>query len=511
MSGSPIPQLVNISHALQSSFIQQLRTETREFSETPKLSQEQQRKIDTYIGSLERAFTAFTRDNEHVERRDPDVTPADVQLYSGLKTMYADYLTQLTKLKRKITAQNEASLQDKQKNASQSQTIRTVNQKDVKKSENVRSIPQKEIVELENKPSSRDSTTSEGGLWRASQEKNAGQNEHLRANQVLEYLQDELPYQQPAERKSYVDNLQKNADLRLQKNARLLDAVANLAILDSTVSENLQSYVTLLRMAGFKDDEFATRMPPHNGKLTPSEKVLPSTTIVDQASAKVLAPEEPKKKISFLKYLKKGDINDQGKHVLEDETFDESQKRSRPNDDNNSNLTSILKSDNSKKKRNPIRFVPDEKLLTVYGDDIPSDGLIVSPGKLKKVLKPFKDGEPREVTYPSWKNQKVKELSIPKPTEDSDIVDIKGGPISCDTRASTNYRLNFTAFSKSLNKQPLEPTEPDEKDPSLTKKPLIVRAFGKNCLLLQKDRGGLPYKRVPEVSMNDYPIRPTSN
>ncbi|CAR24129.1 RNA-processing protein REF2 [Lachancea thermotolerans CBS 6340] len=510
MSGSPIPQLVNISHALQSSFIQQLRTETREFSETPTLSQEQQRKIDTYIGSLERAFTAFTRDNEHIERRDADVTPADVQLYSGLKTMYADYLTQLTKLKRKSVVQNEASLRDQQKSANQSDNTRTTNPS-AKKSENVRSSPQKEAVKTEAKAPSRASTTNEGGLWRASQEKNAGQNEHLRANQVLEYMQDELPYQQPAERKSYVDNLQKNADLTLQKNPKLLDAVANLAILDSTVSENLHSYVTLLRMVGYKDDEFAARLPHINGKLTPSDKALPPTSSADQASAKAPAPEEPKKKISFLKYLKKGDVNEQGKRVLEDNTLGGSQKRSRPNNDNNSNLISILKSETSKKRRNPIRFVADEKLLTVYGDDIPSDGLIVSPGKLKKVLKPFKDGEPREVTFPTWKNQKVRELSIPKPTEDSDIVDIKGGPISCDTRVSANYRLNFTAFSKSLNKQPLEPTELDEKDPNLTKKPLIVRAFGKNCLLLQKDRGGLPYKRVPEVSLNDYPIRPTSN
>lgn len=96
-----------------------------------------------------------------------------------------------------------------------------------------------------------------------------------------------------------MDNLQKNADLTLQKNPKLLDAVANLAILDSTVSENLHSYVTLLRMVGYKDDEFAARLPHINGKLTPSDKALPPTSSADQASAKAPAPEEPKKRFHF--------------------------------------------------------------------------------------------------------------------------------------------------------------------------------------------------------------------
>ena len=76
------------------------------------------------------------------------------------------------------------------------------------------------------------------------------------------------------------------------------------------------------------------------------------------------------------------------------------------------------------------------------------------------------------------------------------------------------YRLNFTAFSKDLDKPPKEPVDIDEVGDNANNKkrkaknPLIARAFGRNSLLLKKDRGGMPYKRVPEINKNTYPLRP---
>lgn len=296
MSGNPIPQLVNISHALQSSFVQQLRTETKEFSETTQLSQEQRRKIDTYISSLERAFLAFTHDNEHIERRDAEVTPADVQLYSGLKTMYADYLTQLTKLRQR-------------------------------------------------------SVTDE------KQERN---------EQLLVYISDELPYKQVTERKAYVEGLLKSQETQISKSPKLLSGIANLAILDSTVGENLQSYAAFLKRAGYDDSEITTCIPQVNGKHeskveAPSPVVNPS---VEKPRAIPAVPEEPKKKISFSKYLKKGDVNDQGKRGPEYDASERPLKRSHSVEESNPNIISILKREASKKKRNPIRFVADDKLAS---------------------------------------------------------------------------------------------------------------------------------------------------
>ncbi|SCV04051.1 LANO_0G07844g1_1 [Lachancea nothofagi CBS 11611] len=441
MSVNPIPQLVNISHALQSSFVQKLRSEVKGFNESAKLNETQIAQINKYITSLESAFSEFTRDNEHIERREAHVTAADVQLYNGLKTMYADYLSQLVKLKQ-----------------------RSVNQE-----------------------------------------------EHVSGDQPVDYIRNELPYKQPSERKAYIDKLAQSPTdtvaAEIKKSDQLLEGVVNLSVLDSTVGENIQSYITLLKTIGYSDQEISKRMPhASNGK---DSSTIQATKVAEPTNA---PSDEPKKKISFSKYLKKGDINDSVKRTSEDDDLgDKPAKRMKPTEISSSSVASILKKKTIKKKRNPIRFVSDEKLLTVYGDELPSKGLVVSPKKLKKILKPFKDGEPREITYSAWKNQKVRELSKRSHADDSDVVDIKGGPIPSESRAPLGYRLNFTAFSKSLTKLPAEPTDLDDSDPSLYQKPLIVRAFGKNCLLLQKDRGGIPYKLVPEVHVNDYPIRPISN
>ncbi|SCW04108.1 LAFE_0H06106g1_1 [Lachancea fermentati] len=463
MSGSPIPQLVNISHALQSSLIQQIRTEIKEFTDAPQLSSEQSEKIDRYISSLESAFAEFTKDNEHIERRDQNVTSADVQLYTGLKTMYADYLSQLIKL-RKIKMDTAKELD---------------------------------------------------GIH------------------AIEYIRDELPYKQPNERKQYMQNLMSVESYKIPRSDRLLQGIIDLSVLDSTVLDNLRTYIAFLKFVGYSQSEITAKLPYFN------------TEQVDQDSKAIVSPpkpeyevqmkqqeqkgilntdeeskrakeslEEPKKKISFSKYLKKGDTNEQNKRPIDTNEDNSIPKRSKLSTGSKSLLTPILKVDNSikKKKLNSIRFVEDDSLVTIYGDELPPEGLVVSPQKLKKILKPFKDGEPRETRLPSWANQKARELSIPECPDDSDIVETKGGPISCESRVPLMYRLNFTGFCKDLNKPPKDPVVLDEttNDKGLNqKKPVIARAFGKNALLLKKDRGGLPYKRVPEITRNDYPPQPS--
>lgn len=173
---------------------------------------------------------------------------------------------------------------------------------------------------------------------------------------------------------------------------------------------------------------------------------------------------------------------------------------------------------------NSIKFISDPKLITVYGDDLPNHGLIVSPIELKKILKPFKEGEPNEVLH--LENFTSKPIPL-QPSLDltsspdlySDIVDIKGGPINCDTNTPMHYRTSFTNFSSSLKQQqPRDPIIVDEEDiiekskntmgRKLYRNPIIARAFGENKLLLRKDRGGLPYNNKPPIVVrNNYPIK----
>ena len=187
------------------------------------------------------------------------------------------------------------------------------------------------------------------------------------------------------------------------------------------------------------------------------------------------------------------------------------------NDSNNNGLISILKNENRKKSKTSsgIKFVDDSKLVTIFGEGLPNEGITASPRQLKKILKPFRDGEPAEFVLEGWKERGAKPLVISiTGVTDSDISELKNGPAKLVTNVPSALVKNFTSFSPDLNKPALEPVHTDDnaddsgKGLRKQKAPIIARAFGKNSLLLRKDRGGLPYKRVPEVNPNKYPVRP---
>ncbi|QLQ82293.1 hypothetical protein HG537_0H00540 [Torulaspora globosa] len=455
----PIPQMVDISHALQSSSIEKIRSDIREFQQMSELSEGEFATVKKYIESLESAFEQFTKDNEHIESgSDPAVTEADKQLYSGLKAMYADYLLQL------------------------------------------------------------------GEIWK--QNRDGGDCE------VLDYIVEELPYLQANERKSYIDNLilGNKYDEKLSQSGKILEGMVNLCVLDSTLTGNLRSYITFLRKIGFSSESLRNALPAdlsNSPWLTDSS----SETVVDVGAAKKIttdragtpplkeqddkngAEDEKKKKISFSRYLKKGDVpvNENGKRKLTATAVRNDSKKAKKQE--TTNLNSILKTNGSSKKNsNTIKFVDDSILVKVYGDGLPNEGLYVTPEKLKKILKPFKEGEPRETVLVENYKRNAPELDIEfdLSPEEFDVTETKGGPIPCETVVPLRYRLNFTNFSSELsNRPPREPVVVEEPMDAMKKNkgPLIVRAFGKNSLLLRKDRGGLPYKRVPEVLPIDYPSR----
>lgn len=457
----PIPQMVDISHALQSSAIEKMRSDIKEYQQVSELSADQYATVEKYIASLETAFAQFTKDNQHIECGvDPSVTAADTQLYSGLKAMYADYLSQLISIRR----QNSSS--------------------------------------------------------------SSGENEPLK------YIVEELPYLQPTERKSYIDNLilGNKYDEKLSKSQGFLEAMVNLCVLDSTLTANLRSYITFLKKLGFGAETLRKALPADLAN-SPWLTEGSSDTVVDVSTSKKISTDragtpplkeqedkngpddEPKKKISFSRYLKKGDVavNENGKRKSSVSAVPDDSKKAKKEDA--VTLNSILKvSGSSKKNANNIKFVDDPLLVKVYGEGLPSEGLYVTPEKLKKILKPFKEGEPRETVLVENFKRKAPELDIEfdLSPEEFDVTETKGGPIPCDTVVPLKYRLNFANFSSDLsNRPPREPVVVDETT-DINKKnkgPLIVRAFGKNSLLLRKDRGGLPYKRVPEVVPIDYPPR----
>lgn len=275
-----------------------------------------------------------------------------------------------------------------------------------------------------------------------------------------------------------------------------------------------------------------------------------------------------KKKISFSKYLQKDENDKEQQHaslkrsisgdnnvIQEDHSIAKKRKITIPSNDiitssntieaksptlkSNSSikLTSILKSfstDNNdtperrlKNKNSKLRFMDDKDLVTVYGDDLPQEGLKVTPNDLKKILRPFIEGEPSEKLYLDTVNTSLSSMgqsiqvvplnlnNVKSGIENNDIVETRGGPIKCDTMAPLLYRNEFCNFSKDLKKFiPKEPIITNEdiealNNPELNK-PIIARPFGKNKLLLRNDRGGLPYKPVPEVTKNYYPIRYSS-
>lgn len=455
----PIPQRVDISHALQSSAIEKIRSDIREFQRAGELSKSQIALVDEYIGSLKTASDQFGKDNEHLERgEDQSITAADTQLYNGLKAMYTDYLSQLTSIRSEKSNSKEAD--------------------------------------------------------------------------CLEYITEELPYLQPTDRKSYIDNLilGNKYEEKWSRTQALLEAVVRLCVLDSTVPANLRSYMTLLKKMGFNDESLRKALPERLANSSPGSDATTSTIATKSAPKKIptdragtpplkepedkgTADDGSKKKISFSRYLKKGDvvINENGKRSISGSSGSEGSKR--PKSDDSVPYNSILKTNGSTRRNtNSIKFADDPLLVKVYGDGLPDEGLSVSPEKLKKILKPFKEGEPRETVLIEGFQGKACELDtdFDLSPEETDITETKGGTIPCETAVPLKYRLNFKSFSSDLSRRPpREPVVSEEPIDSLKKNkgPLIVRAFGKNSLLLRKDRGGLPYKPVPEVLPIDYPPR----
>ena len=58
MSGL-IPEKVNITHALQSTVIEKIKSDIKEYQSLPELQQEQMEVVDNYIDSLDSAFNQF--------------------------------------------------------------------------------------------------------------------------------------------------------------------------------------------------------------------------------------------------------------------------------------------------------------------------------------------------------------------------------------------------------------------------------------------------------------------
>lgn len=462
--------MVNISHALQSTAVEKIRSDIKDLQQVAELTLDQKQTINKYIESLNAAFAQFTKDNEHVERSvDKSITAADTQLYMGLKGMYTDYLSQLERIR------------------------------------------QEKSTDVVNAKASNES--------------------------VLHIIKEELPTKHAKERRLYIDKLIKNYpnDKLPKKSVGLVQSIIKLCSLDSDFTPTLKSYVHLLKMMGYKYEAIKKYVPQDLDNLmselfdkgsTKNEEIS-SLMASNGDSQNALLDDEPKKKISFSKYLKKGDevVNENNKR----ESSKISEITSRPakiikknnkgigsNSGTKVSLNSILKtsgSSRSKRSSTGIRFEDDSQLVRVYGYGLPNEGLKVSPEELKKVLKPFKEGEPREALLIKNYEGKAKELDIEFDmlAEQSDISELKGGPIPCDTAVPLKYRKGFSNFTSDLGNKPArEPVIIDDlnENSKNLKGPLIMKAFGKNSLLLRKDRGGIPYRRIPDVVPINYPPRP---
>ncbi|CDO94062.1 unnamed protein product [Kluyveromyces dobzhanskii CBS 2104] len=450
-----IPEKVNITHALQSTVIEKMKSDIKEYQSLPELQQEQMEVVDNYIDSLDSAFSQFCMDNDHVEKRKGGVTNADVELFEGLKRMYLTYMSQLSEIKKERIQQDQEISRDN----------------------------------------------------------------------PLEYMKQELPYLQPSDRNLYVKELVKNPQLLLKQNDELLKTVQNLAIIDGSLKDNLRLYSQLLLKVGYNDGDINSILPHESNDgsaIIPPEQNFIQENIVQDSDS------DEKKKIPFSKYLKKDvkegnepvEINGNGKRSITVGSVGEPiSKKVKSDTAGNNGLISILKTDNKKKTKTAtnIRFEEDSKLVTVFGDGIPNSGLIASPKQLKKILKPFKDGEPAEIILKAWNGRGAQTLFLEiKGVSSSDISELRNGPVKLSTHVHSSLAKNFSAFSPDLNKPALEPVHiEDEDDAGIGKRkqraPIVARAFGKNSLLLRKDRGGLPYKRVPDVQSNTYPIRPDTS
>lgn len=468
-----IPEKVNISHAMPSSLTSVMREDIRRFQHIKELDQQQMDKVDHYIDQLDSVIVQFCKDNEHVETKASGVTEADIQLFQGLKKMYSDYMHQLGEVKKR-------QVEDERE---------------------------------------------------------------FRADKPVEYIIDELPYLQPAERNRYITALLKEKVI-FSKDTKLFDGIANLCFLDGSVKDYLRTYKCLLLNVGFTHEEILSRIPfladGHRPLVSLKRELTPDTPSSSDAVSQDASndsnntngtslttvtsisnfsnpdsyerPEEDRKrKISFSRYLKK-DVSEPLKKALSPDGSSQPSKRQKVDAP-----VSIIRDEKKNKKRAVIRFVDDSKLVTVFGDDLPEFGVITSPDRLRKILNPYVEGEPREFVLKDWRNQKAHKLTIDVGIiEDSDIVESKNGPVAMMTKVPMACRINFTNFNGDLANLHRPPTETDDENIDSKnhkgkrrggKGPIIVRAFGRNALLLKKDRGGLPYKKVPEVHRNNYSTR----
>ncbi|KAL3241137.1 RNA-processing protein REF2 [Nakaseomyces bracarensis] len=441
MSSNP---QVNVEHALPIASIQKVKKDLQDFTAAPELTEEQSELISSHINLIDAALLQFMKDNHDLDRQPASTTDVNLSLYHGLKRMYNDLLNELRTVKEQKIATEQAD---------------------------------------RNKP--------------------------------LEYIEDELPYLQAAQRKAYIDTLIMNDthDEELKKQGeRFLTAVVKLYTLDSSIEENLRVYMTLVRKLGFSTEQLHSKLP---NEIRPTNHNIPEDDNIEKGTNEDNSKEDSKKKISFSKYLKK---EDSSKRPLNDDSNEGPEmkkiKSTSIEDDNieTNGLKSILKNrdqkNSTKKKPVGIKFQSESSLITVFGDGLPNTGLQVSPEELKKILQPFVAGQPREFPLrdpmPSVLKLPMWDIRFDENVNNSDISELKGGPVPCATRTPLTSKVNFINFSTDLNKPAREPVNLDEGESS---QPVIAKAFGQNKLLLRKDRGGLPYKRIPDIVRNKYAPR----
>ncbi|CCE62383.1 hypothetical protein TPHA_0C02300 [Tetrapisispora phaffii CBS 4417] len=350
---------------------------------------------------------------------------------------------------------------------------------------------------------------------------------------VYEFLKNSIIKLEPNERKGYIDNLNSDSIDILKKDeykSKINEVFTELFSLDSARNDIIRSYINFLMLLDYKKEDLKLFKIP--------EELIDEFNINALEQSNKQDEIDNTKKISFSKYLKKAENdtesdNDNKKRSLETSNINEESNskdestRKRIKIENQSKIPSILKykTQESLRKKSAggtsscnsnsrsISFASDAQLITVFGEDLPEKGLKLSPPELKKLLKPFNENEPREVFALEGKKPftKAKELIIKLSNNKEDISDItvlKNGPIQTEVMHPLKYTVNFSNFSPDLgNKQPREPVIINSSNTD-KKKILIVKAFGKNNLLLRSDRGGLPYRLVPKFKQNDYPPRP---
>ncbi|CCH62372.1 hypothetical protein TBLA_0H00830 [Henningerozyma blattae CBS 6284] len=678
MSSAPIPKQINISHALQSTKIQQIRQDIKDWQQMKDLTPEQNLEIENYINSLENAFMLFTKDNEHVEKRMEGVTVADVQLYTGLKKMYIDYLNELIDIKRlknsqdivnsannndpvqfiiqelpylepldrkkfieNLLSNNNGGLSLIKKDQQIIDGIKNLCLLDSTLIDNletylnflnaigftateVRSILPPELfdtidrtkqflmqnqmqsqmneIDINNNNSNNNANieplfsnnTTISSIPRRTVKKSkmpiindkplkfvnptgqsiAQQPSFEQQIQTKQAPKHHIQMQQIQMQTQPIKQMQQPQQIQQMPQMQQFQQIQYLPMEVTDTNQQLSPDVPQ-QMLLIKDQQplqSSTEIEPSIPKtdeIKTNQVIEPLESPVEKPVERSIVEEEPKKKISFSKYLKKGDVvsSTNGKRSLGTENIinttdskvtkklkpstvslpssNSNSNDSQSNDSTNNSLPSILKGSDSytfsemkKKKKRNIKFVEDSNLVTVFGDDLPNKGLTLSPSSLKKLLKPFKQGEPREIFVSKTFTDNVKELNINTLSKNetfksinSDISELKYGPVKCETRVPLKFRFNFGNFNPFLDKPAKEPVNNQFEDDDSSNnsnlnnnnsnngyngnhsnkrqhQPLIAKAFGRNRLLLRKDRGGLPYKRVPDVVPNNYPPRP---